>query len=136
MDLLGERGKPGGAGFQPAVVRRLKTCATKETLTNCVTPKLAREEAVRGGAPGKVRVVSSDPDRSAQVADPLRAGGHQVEVVATGQAALDRADAGEIDVIALDIQSSGGNPFQTLRQLLASTTAMPPVLVIGPADAV
>lgn len=89
-----------------------------------------------GGAPGKVLIVSSDPDRSARVADPLRTGGHQVEVTPTGQAALDRVSAGGIDVIALDIQSSGGNPFQTLRQLLASATTVPPVLVVAPEDAV
>jgi sigma-B regulation protein RsbU (phosphoserine phosphatase) len=86
-----------------------------------------------GGAPGKVLVVSSDPNRSAQVADPLRSGGHQVEIAATGEAALDRIGAGGIDVITLDIQAAGGNPFQTLRQLLGTA---PPVLIVGPADAV
>lgn len=88
------------------------------------------------GPPGAILVVSADADRSASVVAPLRDGGHQVEVVTTGQAALDRVGAGGADVIVLDIQSSGGNPFQTLRQLLAVTTVIPPVLVMAASDAV
>jgi sigma-B regulation protein RsbU (phosphoserine phosphatase) len=89
-----------------------------------------------GDAPGAVLVVSAHADRSARVAGPLRACGHQVEVIATEAAALDRAGAGGLDVIVFDIQSGGGNPFQTLRRLLATGTPPPPVLIMAPADAV
>src|SRR4051794_37161574 len=89
-----------------------------------------------GDAPGAVLVVSAHAGRSARVAGPLRACGHQGEVIATEAAALDRAGAGGLDVIVFDIQSGGGNPFQTLRRLLATGTPPPPVLIMAPADAV
>lgn len=89
-----------------------------------------------GEATGTVLVMSSHPDRSARVADPLRERGHVVETVETGPAALDRVGAGGVDLLIFDIQSVGGNPFQTLRDLLAATKTVAPVLVTGPTDAV
>lgn len=96
---------------------------------------VGREEVVMGGVTGMVLMVGADSDRSARVVEPLREVGHQVEVVATGPAALDRVGAGGVDVVVFDIQSVGGNPFQILRQLLA-VTATTPVLITGPIDAV
>src|SRR5262245_51608186 len=72
------------------------------------------EEEVMGGPPGTVLVISADSDRTARVADPLRERGYQVETVTTGSAALSRASAGGVGIIVLDVESSGGNPFQTL----------------------
>jgi sigma-B regulation protein RsbU (phosphoserine phosphatase) len=89
-----------------------------------------------GGATGTILVVSSHPERSVQIGDALRAREHTVETVATGPAALDRVGASGIDLVIFDIQSVGGNPFQTLRDLLAATKEVAPVLLTGPIDAV
>lgn len=87
-----------------------------------------------GGATGTVLLVSTDCDRSAQIAAPLREHGYTVDMVAAG-AAQERVRAGGVDVVVLDIQSAGGNPFQTLKELGAVTPA-PPVLVTGSDESV
>lgn len=87
-----------------------------------------------GSAPGTVLVICSRHERSTLVCEPLRERGHQVEIVTDGTAALGRVGAGGVDVVVLDIQFSG-NPFQLLRQLLA-VAAPPPILALGPLDAV
>jgi len=85
------------------------------------------------GTQGAVLLISSHPERSARIAEPLRERGHPVEVVSAGSAVLDHVSGA--DVVILDIQTSGVNPFQTLREMLAIPAA-PPVLVTGSTDAV
>ncbi len=87
-----------------------------------------------GGATGTVLLVSTHPDRSARIAAPLRDRGYTVEVMAGGTA-HGRVRAGGVDVVILDIQSSGGNPFQTLKELSAAAPP-PPVVVTGSAETV
>lgn len=92
-----------------------------------------------GGATGTVLLISTNPDRSVRIADPLREHGHSVEIVGAARAAVTRVQAvasGRIEVVILDIQSAGGNPFQTLKELLAATASSPPVLVTGPTESV
>ncbi len=92
-----------------------------------------------GGATGTVLLISTNPDRSTRIADPLREHGHSVEIVGAARAAVTRVQAvasGRIEVVILDIQSAGGNPFQTLKELLAATASSPPVLVTGPTESV
>jgi phosphoserine phosphatase RsbU/P len=87
-----------------------------------------------GSATGTVLLVSTDPERSACIAAPLREQGYTVDVIA-GEAAQDRVQAGGVDVAILDIQSAGGNPFQVLKELHAAVP-VPPVLVTGSAESV
>jgi phosphoserine phosphatase RsbU/P len=87
-----------------------------------------------GGATGTVLLVSTDSDRSARIAAPLRDQGYTVDLIAGG-AAQGRVRGGGVDVVILDIQSAGGNPFQTLKELNTVAPA-PPVLVTGTEESV
>jgi len=87
-----------------------------------------------GGATGTVLLVSTHPDRSARIAAPLRERGYTVDVKA-GDTAQAHVRAGGVDVVILDIQSSGSNPFQTLKELSVAVSP-PPVLVMGSAETV
>ena len=63
--------------------------------------------------------------------------GCRVEVAASGQAALRRADAERIDLLIIDVGMPGMDGFETLRQLMRKPgyAALPVIILTGSGDA-
>jgi DNA-binding NtrC family response regulator len=66
--------------------------------------------------------------------DLKRLGGHEVETASSGQAALDRLGAGEIDCVILDLEMPGIDGFEVLRRLRHQGSDIPVIVYTGTGD--
>ncbi|MFW6198826.1 MAG: response regulator transcription factor [Acidobacteriota bacterium] len=65
----------------------------------------------------RILVVEDEADLGRTVRDNLAAAGHDVEWVREGPAALERAAAGQLDLIVLDVMLPGMDGFEVCRRL-------------------
>jgi diguanylate cyclase (GGDEF)-like protein len=84
------------------------------------------------------RIVVADDDRSSRdtIAACLRAGGYTVDVVDSGQDALDRVSQGGVDLVLLDVMMPRMTGLETCKLLkaLGSETFVPVILVTAKTD--
>ena len=66
---------------------------------------------------GKILVVDDDPGMLDTLMDVLSATGYETSVAASGNAALEMAQAGRFDLVLMDIQMPGLNGVQVLHAL-------------------
>ncbi|HEX9125209.1 MAG TPA: response regulator [Methylomirabilota bacterium] len=66
---------------------------------------------------GKILVVDDDPGMLDTLMDVLSATGYETSVAASGNAALEMAQAGTFDLVLMDIQMPGLNGVQVLHAL-------------------
>ncbi len=83
----------------------------------------------------RILIVEDEERIASFVAKGLRAEGHQPVVVGDGEAALDRALRGEVDLMVLDIGLPGIDGFTVLDQLRAQGSRIP-VIVLTARDSV
>src|SRR5687768_16883018 len=84
------------------------------------------------------RLVVADDDRASRdaMASCLRAGGYMVDVVDSGQDALDRVTQGGIDLVLLDVLMPRMSGIETCKLLkaLGSDVFVPVILVTAKTD--
>jgi DNA-binding response OmpR family regulator len=66
---------------------------------------------------GKILVVDDDPGMLDTLMDVLSATGYETSVAASGNAALEMAQAGRFDLVLMDVQMPGLNGVQVLHAL-------------------
>ena len=66
---------------------------------------------------GKILVVDEDPGMLDTLMDVLSATGYETSVAASGNAALEMAQAGRFDLVLMDVQMPGLNGVQVLHAL-------------------
>jgi DNA-binding response OmpR family regulator len=66
---------------------------------------------------GKILVVDDDPGMLDTLMDVLSATGYETSVAASGNAALEMAQAGRFDLVLMDVQMPGLNGVQILHAL-------------------
>ena len=79
---------------------------------------------------GRILLVEDDADNRTILSEFLEAQGFDVESVATGREALDRAEGNVHDLVILDIQLPGMDGLEVLRELRASSASGLPVLAL------
>ena len=77
----------------------------------------------------RILVVDDEPHLVALVTRALHAEGHDTVVADDGQAALDRAVQGDIDLIILDVGLPSMDGFEVLRALRAEGERMPVIML-------
>jgi DNA-binding response OmpR family regulator len=65
----------------------------------------------------RILIVEDEPSIALALEDDLRHEGHETEVVADGDAAVERGEAGAFDLILLDVMLPGRDGFEVCRQL-------------------
>ena len=83
--------------------------------------------------PARILVVEDEPKLAALLADYLRAAGHEPETVADGAAVLARWEAGQHDLILLDLMLPGVDGL-TLCRTLRQRSSVPIVMLTARAD--
>ncbi|WP_370207865.1 response regulator transcription factor [Pararhodobacter marinus] len=88
-------------------------------------------EDAKRGAGRRVLVVEDEPNISEAIRFILSRDGWQVEMIGTGEGALDRIAAGEPDVVILDVMLPDLSGYDVLRTLrVRPCTARLPVIVL------
>ncbi|GEB94365.1 MULTISPECIES: response regulator transcription factor [Microbacterium] len=77
----------------------------------------------------RILVVDDEPHILALVTRALHADGHETVVAEDGQAALDRALEGDIDLVILDVGLPSLDGFEVLRALRAGGERMPVIML-------
>ncbi|MDP2996055.1 MAG: response regulator transcription factor [Bryobacterales bacterium] len=77
----------------------------------------------------RILVVEDEPDIAMLLADDLRLEGHQVEVVADGQAAAERGRESGWNLIVLDVMLPGKDGFDVCRELRKAGVRTPIILL-------
>ena len=77
----------------------------------------------------RILVVEDEPTIAAGLQDDLELEGYQVEVVADGRTASERALAGDHDLILLDVMLPGKDGFTICRELRAAGRRTPVILL-------
>ncbi|CAO4178538.1 sensor histidine kinase [Methylorubrum populi] len=85
-------------------------------------------------APGRILYIDDDPGLGRLVERALRARGYRVELAGTGEDGLERARAGQIDLIALDHHLPDQTGLDLLPALRALPDAPPVIYVTGSED--
>lgn len=83
--------------------------------------------------PARILVVEDEPKLAALLADYLRAAGHQPETVSDGREVLPRWEAGQHDLILLDLMLPGVDGLTLCRELRARSR-VPIVMLTARAD--
>lgn len=83
--------------------------------------------------PARILVVEDEPKLAALLADYLRAAGHEPETVADGSVALARWEAGQHDLILLDLMLPGVDGLSLCRTL-RQRSSVPIVMLTARAD--
>lgn len=83
---------------------------------------------------GTVMVVDDEERIRALLARSLSAEGHTVVSVASGQLALERLGAADVDLVLLDLVMPGTNGFSVLRSLAERKDETPVIVISGVTD--
>ena len=88
-------------------------------------------------APKTVLVTDDQPHIAEVIRLSLERTGCRVELAASGEAALRKADAGRIDLLIIDLAMPGMNGFETVRQLQRKPGCadLPVIVLTGSGDA-
>ena len=88
-------------------------------------------------APKTVLVTDDQPHIAEVIRLSLERTGCRVELAASGEAALRKADAGRIDLLIIDLAMPGMNGFETVRQLRRKPGCadLPVIVLTGSGDA-
>ena len=82
----------------------------------------------------RILVVEDDRRIAAMLDKGLRAKGHRVEIVSTGEAALDQLAAGGIDVQLLDLGLPDMDGLDVLRRLAERGSSVPVIVITARSD--
>ena len=82
----------------------------------------------------RVLLVEDDPDIAQTVATAMETDGHEVVHAASGAAALERAGAGDIDLVLLDLGLPDVDGLEVCRRLRTAGCSMPILVLTGRAD--
>lgn len=112
-------------------------CPNDGTLSTVDPPRSPDAESTSGGASaptaagGRILLADDDAMTAGHLADVLRRLGHEVEVVAHGEAAVTRAGRGGLDVLLLDVLMPRINGLEACRVIKAMPGAgfLPVVLM-------
>ena len=77
----------------------------------------------------RILIVEDEPDIALGLQQDLLLEGYEVEVVGDGEHAVDRAEAGAIDLILLDVMLPGKDGFAVCRELRRSGQRTPIILL-------
>lgn len=88
-------------------------------------------------APKTVLVTDDQPHIAEVIRLSLERTGCRVEIAASGEAALRKADAGRIDLLIIDLAMPGMGGFETVRQLKRKPGCadLPVIVLTGSGDA-
>lgn len=88
-------------------------------------------------APKTVLVTDDQPHIAEVIRLSLERTGCRVEIAASGEAALRKADAGRIDLLIIDLAMPGMSGFETVRQLKRKPGCadLPVIVLTGSGDA-
>jgi DNA-binding NtrC family response regulator len=82
----------------------------------------------------EILIVDDEPAQRALLADFVRSQGHAAAEADSGEAALQRIDAGRPDLVLLDVRMPGLNGLETLQQIRQSDRHLPVLLMTAYAD--
>jgi two-component system alkaline phosphatase synthesis response regulator PhoP len=77
----------------------------------------------------RILIVEDEPDIASVLADDLRMDGHQVEIAADGESALDRARAGNWELILLDLMLPRKDGMEVCRALRHAGVRTPIIML-------